>query len=121
MSQNLAPQIPLYDDGKLSFNKIRELLDLSAEEVATIIDISASTVREGQVSAKTLKKAQPLLYVLNMLWRLLEGKDAEIRRWLKEPRVEWYGMSPLDALSMGKADAVIQFLQRSIEGEISGS
>lgn len=88
----LAPQAPVYDDGKLSFDKIRFLIDASAEEIATIIDVSASTVREGNVSAKTLKKAQPLLYILNMLWQLLDGNQAEVRRWLKEPRVEWLGM-----------------------------
>jgi DNA-binding XRE family transcriptional regulator len=117
----LAAKIPVYEEGKVSFAKLRALLEVSNEDIAQIIDVSPTTVREGNVSEKTLKKAQPLLYVLNMLWQIMEGDIPETRRWLKEPRVEWMGLTPIDCLSMGKSKAVIEFLQRNIEGEMSGS
>jgi hypothetical protein len=117
---NLAPQIPVYDGSKLSMEKLKDLIGVSVKDLAQIIDVSESTVREGEVSAKTLKKAQPLLHILNMAWRILGNAD-EVRRWLNEPRIEWYGLSPLDSLTMGKHKAVSDFLERAIEGEISGT
>lgn len=117
---NLSPQIPVYEGSRLSFDKVKDLMGVSVKDLAQIIDVSESTIRDTDISAKTLRKAQPLLHILNMAWRLL-GSAEEVRRWLNEPRIEWYGISPMTSLEMGKHQAVTSFLERAMEGEISGT
>ncbi|RYE58790.1 MAG: hypothetical protein EOP48_02770 [Sphingobacteriales bacterium] len=118
---NFEPQLPIYDDAGLNFEKLKELMGVNSQEVADMLDVSESTVRSGKISSKTLKNAQPLLHILNMIWKLMDGNAAEIRRWLNEPRIEWSGLSPMTCLSLGKAQAVVNFLESNFESEVSGT
>ena len=121
MHSALAPKLPVWDGDELNFTKLGNILGAKQKELAQIINVSEATLRSPTVSRETLRKAQPLLYVLNLLWELTDGKSEEVYRWLNEPRIEWGGLSPLKTLTLGKLDAVKTLLERIYHGEISST
>jgi hypothetical protein len=115
-------EAPIYHDNHdLSFQKLKDLMDVSNEVIAEIIDVSEATVRQKKVSYQTLTNSQPLIYTLNMLWILSEGNPELIRRWLHAPRIEWEGACPIDMLKTGRVGGVIRVLVNKLEGEQGGA
>ena len=64
-----------------------------------------------------MRKPSPELQYL--LQTIFNDQDA-IDEWLNFGRLEWYGLSPMDAIQLGKDRAVINLLRSLTEGEISG-
>ncbi len=113
--------LPVYSDGEVDIQKLSSLMGIHKKDVADLIGVSQSTAQRKPTTS-TLSKAQPILYLLNMLWVIFEGtnKPQEVRRWLNEPRVVWRGLTPIDCIKMGKLKSVTEFLETHLEGEISG-
>ncbi|MFW7380147.1 MAG: DUF2384 domain-containing protein [Oligoflexus sp.] len=114
----LQERLPIYrDNGFLDFEKIARIIGCRISDIALVVGASERTLKKPRISPTTIKKSQPLIHLLNLLWKLFDGKESEIRCFLNEPRVEWYGISPLTALQQGKAEAVIKMLERAYHGE----
>ena len=67
-----------------------------------------------------IDRLKSLLYALKMLWKLTDGNILEIQRWLREPLIEWQGLSPLDCLTSGRIDAVVNLVERIYYGDSAG-
>lgn len=122
MHAELNPILPIYDsNGELSFKMLNELIGASNEVTAGILGVSEGTIRSRIVSHATLRKSQPLIHILNMLWKLTDGKQGEAKRWLYEPRPAWGGRCPMDLLMNGNSEAVAGYLEGLLDGEALGS
>lgn len=121
MHAQIKQNLPIYDHGELSFKRVNDLIGASNEVTAEILGVSEGTIRSQKVSHATLRKSQILVHILNMLWELTEGDAKEVKRWLYEPRIEWRGKSPMDLLQNKKAEAVANYLEGLLDGEVLGS
>lgn len=116
----LTPQLPIYDGRYPNFAKVSELFDINTSSLSKILACDPATIRR-KPTENVLRKAQPLFYVLNMLWKLTEGNADEIIRWLHEPRIEFSGLSPLNIMEIGNIETIKSLLESEISdyGEIS--
>jgi hypothetical protein len=119
-SPEIKPALPIYKSGDLSLKQLAKFIGVSYDKLSKIAGINSRTVLRDLASANTSKKIQPLIYALKMLWELTDGSQADIQAWLKEPLVEWNGMSPLDRLLDNDFDAVIQIVERIYYGDSAG-
>lgn len=111
-------KIPIYRaNGFYDFEKIARIFGCRVRDLEPVVGASERTLKKPTLSPKTIRNSQPLIHILNLLWRLFDGREAEIRIFLNQPRIEWYGISPLVALQQGKAEAVIKMLERIYRGE----
>ena len=117
----MAPSSPIWVNGQLSIKKIKALTGTNDQELAQILNVSPATIRAKVVSGSTTTKAAQIIHILNLLWALSKHNETEVRRWLNEPRIEWMGLSPRRCLVTGKAEAVIQVLERAYYGEAAAT
>ena len=117
----MTPSSPIWSKGQLSFKKIKELTGANDDELAQIIKVSPATIRAKSVSGATTTKAAQVIHILNLLWALSGQNEAEVRRWLSEPRIEWMGLTPRKCLMMDRAQAVIDVLERAYYGETAAT
>ncbi|MGL5832581.1 MAG: antitoxin Xre/MbcA/ParS toxin-binding domain-containing protein [Waterburya sp.] len=114
------PVLPIYDGSDLSLKKLALLMDISHSELAQIVQRNIRTIERVRPSTAVLNRLQPLLYALKMLWLLTDGNIAEIQRWLREPLIEWRGLSPLDCLVSDQIDNVVTLVERIYYGDSAG-
>jgi hypothetical protein len=120
-SSALNITLPIYNEDKsLSFKKVADFMGINETHIPKIAPISKSALSRN-LTQNTIKKMQPLLHLLNLLWALSEGDKAQVRQWLNHPRVEWRGLTPIDLLEHGKIDQIISFLDGLLEGEVMGA
>ena len=113
--------LPIYNDDKsLSFKKVADFMGINEIHILKIAPISKSALSRS-VTQNTIRKMQPLLHLLNLLWDLSEGDKGQVRQWLNHPRMEWKGLTPINLLEHGKIDELIRFLDGLIEGEAMGA
>ncbi|WP_036487337.1 MbcA/ParS/Xre antitoxin family protein [Myxosarcina sp. GI1] len=116
----LQPVLPIYNSGELSLKQLASFIGVNQSQMAKIAAVNPRTVDRDIASEKTTKKLQPLIHLLKMLMLLTDGSADNIRSWLKEPLVEWYGESPLDSLLENDLQAVEQLVGRIYEGDSAG-
>jgi hypothetical protein len=114
------PILPIYDGSDLSLKKLALLMDISHFELAQIVQRNVRTIERVRPSTTVLNRLKPLLYVLKMLWQLTDGNITEIQRWLREPLIEWRGLSPLDCLVGDRIDAVVTLVERVYYADSAG-
>ena len=117
----MAPSSPIWTNGHLNFKKIKALTGANDDELAQILKVSPATIRAKTVSGMTTAKATQMVHILNLLWALSGQDEAEVRRWLSEPRIEWMGLTPRKCLMMDKAQAVVDVLERAYYGETAAT
>ena len=116
----VKPVLPIYKSGDLSLKQLAKFIGVNYTQLSKIAGVNIRTVERDLASDKTARKIQPLIYTLKMLWELTDGSHADIQAWLKEPLVEWRGISPLDRLLDNDIDAVVQLVERIYHGDSAG-
>ena len=116
----VKPVLPIYKSGDLSLKQLAKFIGVNNDKLSKIAGVNIRTVVRDIASDNTSKKIQPLVYALKILWELTDGSQADIQAWLKEPLVEWRGLSPLDRLLDNDIDAVVQVLERIYHGDSAG-
>jgi Protein of unknown function (DUF2384) len=111
------PLLPIYDGRDLSLKKLATFMDIGHRELAKISQRNIRTIERVHPSTVVVNRLQPLLYALKMLWQLTDGNISEIQRWLREPLIEWRGLSPLDCLTSDRIDAVVNLVERIYYGD----
>ncbi|MEM7591290.1 MAG: antitoxin Xre/MbcA/ParS toxin-binding domain-containing protein [Cyanobacteria bacterium P01_A01_bin.83] len=115
---NALPQI--YTGKDLSLKKLAGFMGITHQEMADIIDKDLRTVQRDTASTKVAQKLNPVIYILKMLWELTGEDLVAVQRWLREPLVEWRGLTPLSCLLEHKFDAVVQLVERIHFGDSAG-
>ncbi len=116
----VKPVLPIYKSGNLSLKHLAKFIDVNYSQLSKIAGVNSRTIERDLASTKTTKKIQPLIYALKMLWELTNSSQKDIQAWLKEPLVEWRGISPLDRLLDNDVDAVVQIVERIYYGDSAG-
>ncbi|MGK7892809.1 MAG: antitoxin Xre/MbcA/ParS toxin-binding domain-containing protein [Xenococcus sp. (in: cyanobacteria)] len=116
----VKPVLPIYKSGNLSLKQLAKFIDVNYSQLSKIAGVNSRTIERDLASTKTTKKMQPLIYALEMLWELTDGSQDKIQAWLKEPLVEWRGISPLDRLLVNDIDPVVQIVERIYYGDSAG-
>jgi transcriptional regulator with XRE-family HTH domain len=114
------PTLPIFSSGNISLKKLAEFMGIDRATLAKIIQRDVRTVERDLASESVLKRLQPLVYALKMLFKLTDGDRQEIQRWLREPLIEWRGLSPLDCLTTDKIDAVVNLVERIYYADSAG-
>lgn len=124
MSTSTLPTVktvlPIYESGDLSLKQLAKFIGVNYDKLSKIAGVNIRTVERDIASSNTAKKIQPLIYALKMLWQLTDGSPTDIQVWLKEPLIEWRGLSPLDRLLDHDIDAVVQIVERIYHGDSAG-
>lgn len=116
----VKPDLPIYKSGNLSLKQLAKFIDVNYSQLSKIAGVNSRTIERDLASTKTTKKIQPLIYALKMLWELTNGSQDNIQAWLKEPLIEWRGISPLDRLLENDIDAVVQIVECIYYGDSAG-
>lgn len=116
----LKSTLPIYESGKLSLKKLADFIGVNQSQMSEIAGVNVRTVSRDNVSTKTVKTLQPLIYSLKMLWELTGGSSEDIKIWLNDPLVEWEGERPIDAAIAGNTEALVQLVTRIYEGDSAG-
>ena len=124
MSTSTLPTVktvlPIYESGNLSLKRLAKFIGVNYDKLSKIAGVNIRTVERDIASSNTAKKIQPLIYALKMLWQLTDGSPTDIQVWLKEPLIEWRGLSPLDRLLDHDIDAVVQIVERIYHEDSAG-
>ena len=118
--QVVKPVLNIYQSGNLSLKQLAKFIGVNYTQLSKIAGVNIRTVERDLASAKTEQKIKPLIYLLKMLWELTDGSHEDIQAWLKEPLVEWRGISPLDRLLENDIDALVQLVERIYYGDSAG-
>lgn len=118
----LGQPLPFVDlaDGSVSLRNLAAFMGASKEDLSAVLGKNRKTIERDAVSRETRERLKPIIYILKMLWEITGQNDAEIKRWLHEPLVEWRGISPMESLCTGNPDAVITLVERIRDGHSSG-
>jgi hypothetical protein len=114
------PTLPIFIESNVSLKKLANFMGISHSVLARIIKRDVRTVERDLASESVFKQIQPLVYALKMLFELTNGNGAEIQRWLREPLIEWRGLSPLDCLTTDKVDVVVNLVERIYYADSAG-
>jgi hypothetical protein len=114
------PTLPIFSGNSVSLKKLAEFMGISYSVLAQIIKREVRTVDRDVASDSVYGQIQPLLYALKMLFELTGGNSLEIQRWLREPLIEWRGLSPLDCLKDNKIDIVVNLVERIYYADSAG-
>ncbi|ELS04936.1 hypothetical protein Xen7305DRAFT_00046720 [Xenococcus sp. PCC 7305] len=106
--------LPIYKSGNLSLKKLAKFIGVKDIQLSKIAGVKTE---QDIASSETQEKLNPLISALEMLWELTDGSQDKIKAWLKEPLVEWRGISPLDRLLVNDIDAVVQIVECIYYGE----
>lgn len=115
---NALPQIYIGKD--LSLKKLADFMGITYQEMAQMINKDPRTVQRDTASTKVAEKLNSVIYILKMLCELTKGDLVAIQRWLREPLVEWRGLTPLSCLLEQKFDPVVQLVERIDFGDSAG-
>ncbi|MGH2412723.1 MAG: MbcA/ParS/Xre antitoxin family protein [Microcystaceae cyanobacterium] len=117
---SLQEPLPIFVDNSVSLKKLAQLMGVNHSVLAEIVARDVRTIERDLASERVHKQLQPLIYTLKMLFELTGGHQAEIQRWLREPLIEWRGLSPLDCLCQGRLDAVVNLVERIYHADSAG-
>ena len=112
--------LPIYKSSAISLIEIAYFMGITPEILAQIIAQDIQTVEKNIISKNVIKRIQPLIYALQMLFELTNYDQNEVQRWLAQPQIEWENLSPLDCLQQGNFDAVINLISRIYYGDSAG-
>jgi hypothetical protein len=115
---NVLSTVDIYnEDSHVDLRKIMKIIGATDEELASLLELKVPTVKANHGSIKTDKKAQPLVYALELLAPLCNGDTKKMCAWFIGPKVYWGGLSPLDMFLAKKGAAVTDALRAMSEGE----
>ena len=114
------PTLPIFSGSSVSLRKLAQLMGIDRSTLAKIIQRDVRTVERDIASESVLKRLQPLIYALKILFELTDSNQDEIQRWLREPLLEWRGLSPLDCLTTDKIDTVVNLVERIYYADSAG-
>jgi hypothetical protein len=115
---NVLSTVDIYnEDSHVDLRKIMKIIGATDEELASLLEVKVPTVKAHNGSIKTDKKAQQLVYALELLSPLCKDGTKKMRTWFIGPKVYWGGLSPLDMFLAKKGAAVTDILRAMSEGE----
>jgi Predicted transcriptional regulator len=97
---------------------LRKFFNLSQERFAHVIGYTSRSVAGWEngapISRHAVRAIQNLRSIKERLEALFEGK--EIKRWLHTPNSMFNGKTPIDMMTRGETDRILQALIRLEEG-----
>lgn len=114
------PTLPIFSGSSISLKKLAQFMGIERSALAQIIQRDVRTVERDNASQSVIKRLQPIVYALKILFELTDGNQDEIQRWLREPLIEWRGLSALDCLTTDKIEAVVNLVERIYYGDSAG-
>jgi hypothetical protein len=116
--------IPIYENSDLSLPKLVCAFGVTRDIFAQISGVSKSLLsRKGPISPITRVKLSELVSIYTVLWKLLEGDESKIIRWLHESQDQYWGLSPVQFMKIDKKNiqTILRNLQESRYGEAMGA
>jgi hypothetical protein len=116
--------VPIYENSELSLPKLVDAFGTTRDLFSEISGVSTSLLsRKGPVSSSTRVKLSELVTIYTVLWKLLVGDEAKIKRWLHESQDQYWGLSPVQFMKIDKKNvqSVLKNLQEIKYGEAMGA
>ena len=100
----------LYDlEGFIDTEKIMDFLKVKKTFLIHAIGMSPRTLEQNPHSDTVQKNLKKFVYIFELLDEMLPS-EREMLIWLKAPRLQDGGKSPLDIIYEGKMDKIIEYL-----------
>lgn len=115
---------PIYTGSNLNLPKLVEAYGVTRKVFSEISDVSESSLsRKGEVKPSTRIKLGELISIYSVLWKLLEGDESKVKRWLHESQDQYFGLSPVQFMRLDKNNiqTILKNLQEIRYGEAMGS
>lgn len=117
-------EAPIYKNHEIDFAKIREFIGVPQDDLAHLIDVSPSTLKNKKISVETRTKATPLVKIIHHLWELSDNDVNKSRRWLREPKERLLGLTPIEFMQIdpkGNSPIIEEDLRKQLYGEAMGA
>ena len=117
--------LPIYDK-KVGLNlpSLVKAYGVTRKVFSEISGISSSLLSvDKEVSPETRMKLMALVSIYSMLWKLCAGDEQIIKRWLNEPKEEYWSLSPVQFMKIDRENinVVLKNLQSISYGEAMGA
>lgn len=111
-----VPLGELHDaSGRIDASALASYLDIPLARLAEAIEVKYTTLHRTPAAESAQPSLRPIKRVLELLHDVLRDTVA-IRTWLRTPRPELEGDSPLDTILAGESEAVVDLLTGSLMG-----
>ncbi len=109
--------VEAFDPGE-DLSRLRSSLRLSREKFAHVLGYSSRSIASWEggapMASHVVRSVQELKSIYNRACDI--APDGEVVRWLNAPNKYLDGMTPLEAISVGKVDCVLRLIILSEEG-----
>ena len=100
-----------YDsEGYVDCTKLRTYLGLKVKNIAHIVGRTTRVLEKNPRSEKVQKELRKIVY-MHVLLKDMTKNESEIQLWLRAPNPEYGGLSPLEVISQGKIDSIVDYLE----------
>ncbi len=100
-----------YDsEGYVNPTKLRAYFGLKASNIAHIVGRTTRSLEKNPRSEKVQIELRKIVYCHTLL-KSMTNNESEILLWLRAPNPEYGGLSPLEIISQGKIDSIVNYLE----------
>lgn len=97
--------------GRLDPRRVAGAIGLSVEQLADCLEVSLDAVRKSPPPPGLEERLEPFAMVIGIVRDVYGGDDKRVRAWLRTPRPELEGQTPVDALCVPSGiQRVIRFV-----------
>ncbi|MCJ7472583.1 MAG: hypothetical protein MUP02_07240 [Actinobacteria bacterium] len=105
-----------YDsEGYVNPAKLRAYLGLKAKNIAHIVGRTPRSLEKNPKSNKVQLELRKIVYI-HALLKSMTNNESEILLWLRAPNPEYSGLSPIEVISQGKIDSIVNYLENIKKG-----
>ncbi|MCH8488283.1 MAG: DUF2384 domain-containing protein [Candidatus Cyclonatronum sp.] len=113
--QNLLPELHDRKTGRLDAKKIADVLGISLKALSAALDKNYRALHKTPHSEKIQKELAVYKRIIEVLYELFQ-KPEDIHIWLNSPSVDFGGKTPLNLITEGYAEAVLDLVKDVQEG-----
>ena len=117
--------LPIYNkQSGLNLPNLVKAYGVTRQEFSLISGVSSSLLSGNkEVNPETRMKVTELVSIYSILWSLCDEDEVKIKRWLNEPKNEYWSLSPVQFMKINRENIliVLKNLQNIIHGEAMGA
>ena len=97
--------------GRLEPRRVASAIGISAQQLADCLEVSLDAVQTSPIPPGLEERLEPFAMVIGIVRDVYGGDSARVRTWLRTPRPELEGQSPIDVMCVPQGiQRVIQFV-----------
>jgi len=90
-------------------HKLQKRFGIKSIKIARALEITQPALQKSPHSDNIQLRLRKIVYILTLLREMLHS-DRDIDIWLRAPNPDYDGLSPIEVITQGKMDSLINYL-----------